>query len=107
MLYARFFAKFYPEKAFGGDFGPRRTIPTPEVQCLIISGGMVDCWDDPERHQGRSGLTKGHRCTGPRGFNKGWILWPPIPLQLYSTIVNTGGVGAIGKPSDAELAGHR
>ena len=41
-------AKFYPETAFGGDFKTEAIYQDPEVQCLIISGGLEDCFDDPE-----------------------------------------------------------
>ena len=28
--------------------GPKRNTATVEVQCLIVAGGSLDCWDDPE-----------------------------------------------------------
>ena len=39
---------FYPETEFGGDFRTEAVYRDVEVQCLIISGGLQDCWDDPE-----------------------------------------------------------
>jgi microcin C transport system permease protein len=39
---------FYPETEFGGDFRTEAVYRDIEVQCLIISGGLEDCWDDPE-----------------------------------------------------------
>ena len=40
--------KFYPETAFGGDFRTEAVYKDPEVECLIRSGGNLDCFDDPE-----------------------------------------------------------
>ena len=42
--------KFYPETAFGGDFGTEAIYTDPAVQCLIKTGGREACWDDPEGH---------------------------------------------------------
>ena len=39
---------FYPETEFGGDFRTEAVYRDVEVQCLIISGGLDDCWDDPQ-----------------------------------------------------------
>ena len=39
---------FYPETAFGGDFATEAIYADPEVECLIVSGGREDCFDDPE-----------------------------------------------------------
>jgi hypothetical protein len=39
---------FYPETAFGGDFRTEAVYRDIEVQCLIVSGGLEDCFDDPE-----------------------------------------------------------
>ncbi|CAN0596822.1 unnamed protein product, partial [Laminaria digitata] len=46
-FYAPIF-RFYPETAFGGDFQTEAIYRDPEVQCLIASGGMDICFDDPE-----------------------------------------------------------
>ena len=40
--------KFYPETAFGGDFQTEAIYRDPEVACLIVSGGLDACFDDPE-----------------------------------------------------------
>ncbi|MDH2326459.1 ABC transporter permease [Cereibacter sp. SYSU M97828] len=76
-------AKFYPETAFGGDFQTEADYRAPEVQCLIVSGGSVDCFDDPVA------AAKGD----------GWMLWPPIPYS-YDTINNLGR--AAPSPPDAQ-----
>ena len=40
--------QFYPETAFGGDFKTEAVYRDPEVKCLIRSGGIEDCFDDPD-----------------------------------------------------------
>ena len=39
--------QFYPETAFGGDFQTEAIYRDPEVQCLIATGGLDSCFDDP------------------------------------------------------------
>lgn len=95
--------KFYPEVAFGGDLRTEAKYTSTDVQCLIITGGMVDCWDDPEgmisaAHEGAIPWGLEGNASGP-----GWILWPPIPYS-YNTIVDTGGV-APGPPSSQNWLG--
>ena len=46
-FYAPIF-NFYPETQFGGDFETEAIYRDPEVQCLITSGGLDICFDDPE-----------------------------------------------------------
>ncbi len=81
------FLKFYPETAFGGDFQTEAAYRDPEVQCLILSGGILDCFDDPE---GIIGQIKAGTYAA-EGFQQGAILWAPIPFS-YTTIVDKGGV---------------
>ncbi|WP_304616386.1 ABC transporter permease [Paracoccus sp. (in: a-proteobacteria)] len=77
--------QFYPETAFGGDFGTEAVYREAEVQCLIVSGGREDCWDDPEGFMAdvRAGL------TDVPAAEQGWMIWPPIPYH-YRTINNVG-----------------
>ncbi|RVT87452.1 ABC transporter permease [Rhodobacteraceae bacterium CCMM004] len=84
-LYTPVFA-FYPETAFGGDFRTEAVYGDPEVQCLIKTGGNVDCFDIPEELLAEvdAGGTPGD------DFHSGWILWPPIPYS-YNTISDVGG----------------
>ncbi len=42
------FLSFYSEADFGGDFRTEANYKSPEVDCLIRSGGLVTCFDDPE-----------------------------------------------------------
>jgi microcin C transport system permease protein len=86
--------KFYPEVAFGGDLRTEADYRTSEVQCLIVTAGSLDCWDDPKGIKAEA-ETKG--TVGGAPVSTGWLLWPPIPYS-YNTIVDTGGV-APGKPS--------
>jgi len=39
---------FYSEKDFGGDFATEAIYSSIEVKCLIVSGGAVECFDEPE-----------------------------------------------------------
>jgi len=77
--------KFYPETAFGGDFRTEAVYGDPEVQCLIKSGGLEACFDDPEgiMAQAETGMVDG------AAIEKGWLLWPPIPYS-YRTINDIG-----------------
>lgn len=78
--------RFYPETAFGGDFKTEAIYKDEAVQCLIVTGGAQDCWDDPE------GVTAEAAKTGAVAGEpvvKGWMIWPPIPYS-YQTINNVG-----------------
>ncbi|MEL7114301.1 MAG: ABC transporter permease, partial [Pseudomonadota bacterium] len=90
---------FYPETEFGGDFRTEAIYKDIEVQCLIISGGLIDCFDDPEGiiADADDGVVNG------ADIQKGWMLWPPVRYK-YDTIVDTGGV-APGAPSSENWLG--
>ena len=90
---------FYPETAFGGDLRTEAIYRDIEVQCLIKSGGLVDCWDDPEGiiADAADGVVAGE------AIEKGWMIWPLIPYR-YNTIVDTGGV-APGPPTSQNWLG--
>ncbi|MCU0902471.1 MAG: ABC transporter permease [Tabrizicola sp.] len=92
--------QFYPETAFGGDLRTEADYTTPEVQCLIVSGGSLDCWDDPigiKAEVETSGTAAGQEVQAGR------IVWPLIPY-IYNTIVDTVGV-APGQPSPQNWLG--
>lgn len=78
---------FYPETAFGGEFRTEAVYRDIEVQCLIRTGGIEECLDDPEAvlEEAASGTFAGEP------VRRGWILWPPIPFK-YNTISDVGGV---------------
>ena len=77
--------KFYPEVAFGGDLRTEANYRDEGVQCLIATGGQIDCWDDPAgvTADAADGDYKGEAVT------PGWMIWPPIPYS-YNTINNVG-----------------
>ncbi|MCB5409527.1 ABC transporter permease [Pseudogemmobacter faecipullorum] len=83
-------AKFYPETAFGGDLRTGANYSLPEVQCLILSGGNRQCWEEPEAIITEV-REKGTALGQP--VEKGALIWPLIPYR-YNTIVNTGGTAA-------------
>ena len=78
--------KFYPETAFGGDFRTEAVYKDPEVECLIRSGGNLDCFDDPEgiMEQIAAGTFAGE------DFHEGWTVWPPIPYSFNTTVDRPG-----------------
>ena len=90
---------FYPETDFGGDFQTEAVYGDIEVQCLIISGGLEECFDSPDDilSDAADGEVNGLE------IEKGWILWPPIPYS-FDTIVDTGGV-APGPPTSRNWLG--
>lgn len=77
---------FYPETAFGGDLRTEAVYRDIEIQCLIISGGELDCWDDPE---GIIADAQDGEIAG-EAIEKGRIIWPLIPYS-YSTINDIDG----------------
>tara|TARA_R110002051_G_scaffold1008_6_gene4974 strand:- start:11167 stop:12276 length:1110 start_codon:yes stop_codon:yes gene_type:complete len=79
---------FYSETDFGGDFPTEAGYSDPEVQCLIVTGGLVDCFDTPDTLI--AAVANGDD-VGIDGFEKGWMLWPVIPYA-YDTIVDVAGV---------------
>ena len=90
---------FYAETEFGGDFQTEAPYKDIEVQCLIVTGGLEDCFDDPEdvMTDASDGEVAGS------DIEKGWILWPLVRYDFRS-IVDTGGV-APGPPSKQNLLG--
>lgn len=77
--------RFYSEQTFGGDFGTEALYRDEAVQCLIVSGGRQECWDEPESFMAavRSGSTDVLKAE------QGWMIWPLIPYH-YRTINNVG-----------------
>ena len=77
---------FYPETAFGGDFETEAIYRDPEVECLIVSGGLDTCFDDPEgvMEQAQTGMVDGE------AIEKGWAIWPPIPYSFNTTVDRPG-----------------
>ncbi|MFB2531340.1 ABC transporter permease [Paracoccus sp. p3-h83] len=78
--------RFYSEQTFGGDFGTEASYRDPEVQCLIQTGGITTCLDDPQAVQdevARTGAFEGQPAQ------PGWMIWPPIRAH-YRSINDVG-----------------
>ncbi|MEI4232619.1 ABC transporter permease [Roseovarius sp. D22-M7] len=88
-FYAPIF-QFYPETAFGGDFQTEAIYRDPEVQCLIVSGGLDTCFDDPEgvMADAEDGVVDGSE------ISEGWAIWPIIPYS-YDTTVDRDGAAPL------------
>jgi microcin C transport system permease protein len=86
---------FYPETAFGGDFRTEAVYRDIEVQCLIISGGLEDCWDDP---QAVIDMVQATGTFNGETVEAGWLIWPLIPYS-YNTVNDLGR--AAPSPPDA------
>lgn len=95
------FLRFYPETTFGGDFRTEANYKLPDVQCLIVTGGVEDCFDRPDEllEQVQSGALP----TDLENFEKGWIVWAPVPYS-YNTI-NDIGKAAPSAPDQDHLLG--
>ena len=92
---------FYAETEFGGDFQTEAAYRDPEVKCLIASGGLEDCFDDPEGIVEQ--IEAGSFDTSTEGFDKGWAIWPPIPYS-YDTAVDRPGAAPL-PPNGENLLG--
>ncbi|MES0827581.1 ABC transporter permease [Ruegeria sp. SCP11] len=77
---------FYAETEFGGDFQTEAIYRDPEVQCLIDSGGLEDCFDDPEGiiDEIKAGTFQAE------GYEKGWAIWPLIPYSFNTSVDRPG-----------------
>jgi microcin C transport system permease protein len=74
---------FHSEADFGGEFATEAEYVAPEVRCLIRTGGVEACLDDPEgiyREAVGTGTAGGQPIAQP-----GWMLWPPIRFS-FNTI---------------------
>jgi microcin C transport system permease protein len=91
------FLRFYSEADFGGDFRTEANYKSVEVQCLILTGGLVDCFDEPEAMIQAAELDK---LEAPAGS----IIWPPIPFS-YNTINDLGGEAAPSAPDSIHWLG--
>ena len=87
------FLTFYSETDFGGDFRTEANYKSPEVDCLIRTGGVIDCFDTPREII--AAVKDGSYSA--EGFAQGRILWAPIPYS-YNTINNLSGQAAPSAP---------
>ncbi|MDF3416278.1 ABC transporter permease [Sulfitobacter sp. M57] len=77
---------FYPETAFGGDFQTEAVYRDPEVKCLIATGGLDLCFDDPDAYieDAQDGVIEGEE------ISKGWAIWPIIPYSFNTAVDRPG-----------------
>ena len=73
--------RFYAETEFGGEFESEAEYPSPEVRCLIHTGGLPGCLDDPREAEARAAAGE----VDGRPVERGWMLWPPVPYS-FNTI---------------------
>jgi microcin C transport system permease protein len=66
------FLRFYSEQEFGGDFQTEANYKSTEVQCLIVTGGLLECFDDPVGIT--AAVEAGRFDTTTEGFAEGWIV---------------------------------
>ena len=85
-------ANFYPETAFGGDFKTEAVYRDPEVQCLIMSGGLEDCFDAPEEII--NAISSKSFVPDNNAFIRGYSVWPIIPYS-YDTPVDRPGAAPL------------
>ena len=78
--------RMYPETTFGGDFPTEAIYADPEVECLIVSGGLESCFDDPEgvMTDAADGVVAGEV------IERGWTIWPPIPYSFNTPVDRRG-----------------
>jgi microcin C transport system permease protein len=86
---------FYPETAFGGDFQTEAVYTDPEVQCLIATGGMEACFDDPDAYilDAEDGVIEGEE------IHQGWAVWPVI-RYAFDTPVDRPGAAPLAPNAD-------
>lgn len=98
--------RFYPETTFGGDFKTEAIYRDIEVKCLIETGGMDLCFDDPEGYflDAQDGIIEGE------SIEKGWSLWPLIPYSFDTPVERSGAAplppNVIGSYADASGDKH-
>lgn len=71
---------FYSEADFGGEFETEAEYHSPEVRCLIRTGGLDACLDDPEgvyAQAEETGAVDGTPVAAP-----GWAVWPLVPYSF-------------------------
>ncbi len=85
-------ANFYPETAFGGDFKTEAVYRDPEVQCLIMSGGLEDCFENPEEII--NAISSKSFVPDNNAFIRGYSVWPIIPYS-YDTPVDRPGAAPL------------
>lgn len=92
-LYAPIF-NTYADAEFGGDFQTEAQYRDEDLQCLIATGGLEACFDDPAKTltDAEDGIVNGEE------IEAGWVLWPLIPYS-FNTIDTQNVETAPGPPS--------
>ena len=72
--------KYYSEYYFGGDFKTEAIYQEMETQCLIKTGGLEICLDEPD--ETLNSLYNGSLTSSDGQITKGWMLWAPIPYSF-------------------------
>ncbi len=90
---------FYPETDFGGDFQTEAVYRDPEVKCLIATGGMDACFDDPDALI----IDAADGEIGGAEIQRGWAIWPLIPYS-FNTAVDRPGAAPL-PPNRQNLLG--
>ncbi len=83
----------YSDAQFGGDFQTEAQYKDPDMQCLIITGGLESCFDDPAAVM--ADAEDGNVDGAP--VEQGWIIWPPIPYS-FNTVDTINVKTAPGPP---------
>jgi len=92
---------FYPETAFGGDFKTEAVYRDPEVQCLIMTGGLEDCFEVPEEII--NAISSKSFVPDNNAFMLGYSVWPIIPYS-YDTAVDRPGAAPL-PPNSENILG--
>ena len=90
---------FYPETRFGGDFKTEAAYKEVEVECLILSGGLIECFEEPEDIVKAIKLGEFEHSE----VHLGWIVWPLIPYS-FDTSVDIPGAAPL-PPSKSNILG--
>ena len=90
---------FYPETRFGGDFKTEAAYKEVEVECLILSGGLIECFEEPEDIVKAIKLGEFEHSE----VHRGWIVWPLIPYS-FDTSVDIPGAAPL-PPNKSNILG--
>ncbi|MFO1143137.1 MAG: ABC transporter permease [Amaricoccus sp.] len=93
--------RFYSEADFGGEFATEAEYTSPEVRCLIRTGGVEACLDDPDGIYEEA--VSNRTADGQPIAQPGWMLWPPIPYSFNT--INYGVATAPSPPDRAHWLG--
>ncbi len=84
----------YSDQHFGGDFLTEAQYLDNDMKCLIRTGGLETCFDDPLAvyDDAKDGIVAGQQ------IEKGWVIWPLIPYKFNT--VDTHNVQTAPGPPD-------